>query len=221
VFANDRRALEELIRRAEAPGDGTHVDLNRAAHAIEEFLRALDLDPATHAELGQTGRLVAATFAHDLLGGYALDPRAVLADTMPGSEELVLVRNIATTVMCPHHLLPAQGVVHLAYVPHGRLAGLGALARLVDCFSRRLVLQETMTRHVAEALVEHLGAAAAGCIADLSPACLTARGERRHDARVVSLATAGDPDVIPRIESLLAPLAAATTEARAAGPTPT
>lgn len=184
------------------------MDRDRAARAIEEFLRALGFDPARDPELAHTGELVAEAFANDLLSGYALDPAALLADAMPGGGDLVLVRDLATTVMCPHHLLPASGVVHLAYVPRKRVAGLGALARLVDCFARRLTLQETMTLQVAEALVTHLGADAAGCVADLSPACLTARGERRHAARVVSLATAGEPAAIARVASALAPLAA-------------
>lgn len=182
------------------------MDLHRAARAIDEFLQALGHDPRTHPELAQTGELVAEAFGRDLLAGYMLDPGTILADTTPGGSDLVVVRDIAATVTCPHHLLPAQGFVHLAYVPNGRLTGLGALARLVDCFSRRLVLQETMTRNVAEALVTHLGARAAGCVADLSSACLTARGERRHGARVVSLATAGDAECIARLDALLAPL---------------
>lgn len=184
------------------------MDLDRASRAIEEFLRALDLDPARDPELARTGELVAEAFGNDLLSGYRLDPSVILADAMPGGGELLLVRDLPTTIMCPHHLLPASGVVHVAYVPRGRVAGLGALARVVDCFARRLTLQETMSQAVAQALVTHLGAAAAGCVADVSPACLTARGERRHGARVVSLGTAGEPAAVAIVASALAPFTA-------------
>lgn len=192
------------------------MDLDRASRAIEEFLRALDLDPASDPELTRTGELVAEAFANDLLSGYRLDPSVILADAMPSGGELVLVRDLPTTIMCPHHLLPASGVVHLAYVPRGRVAGLGALARLVDCFARRLTLQETMSQQVADALVAHLGAAAAGCVADFSPACLTARGERRHGARVVSLGTAGETATIARVVSALSPFTATLDDHRVA-----
>jgi GTP cyclohydrolase I len=136
---------------------------------------------------------------------------------MPGASDLVLVRDIATTVVCPHHLLPASGVAHVAYVARGRVVGLGAVARLVDCFARRLTLQEVMSRAVADALVDHLGASAAGCVADLSPACLTARGERRHGARVVTFAVAGDAAAKRAVEAVLAPLATGASDSDATG----
>ena len=197
------------------------MDLDRAARAIEEFLRSLDLDPTRDPELARTGALVAEAFAHDLLGGYASDPRAVLVDAMPNAGgELVLVRDLAATAICPHHLLPATGVVHVAYVPGAHVAGLGALARLVECFARRLTLQETLVQRVADALVTHLGAAAAGCVADLSPTCLTVRGQRQHAARVASVATAGDAGALARVEAALLPLLAGAQRIGAGGGLP-
>jgi GTP cyclohydrolase I len=136
---------------------------------------------------------VTAAWADELLIGYAMDPAAILAESVSAAgSEVVVVRDIQTSVMCPHHLMPASGVVHLAYAPGERIVGLGALSRLVTCFARRLILQETLVQSVADALVQHLGARGAGCVAALSPACLTARGERCHAARAVTSATAGD-----------------------------
>ena len=167
------------------------IDLPRAARAIEDFLAAIGA-PENDPELAGTGVRVAEAFANDLLAGYEMDPRAILADraasTAPG---LVVVANVATTTMCPHHLLPASGVVHVGYWPGDGVVGLGAIARLVDCFARRLALQEDLGEQVAAALVEHLGARAAGVVVDLSPACMTARGDRRHGARAVTTAFAG------------------------------
>lgn len=155
-------------------------------------MRALGHAPDSNQELRDTGRLVAAAFHDELLAGYREDPAAILADTMPATgSELVLIRNIDVVCICPHHLLPASGVVHVGYVPGERIVGLGAIARLARCFAQRLTLQETLCERVCDALDEHLGAAAAGCIAELSPACLTCRGERPARARVVSMASAG------------------------------
>jgi GTP cyclohydrolase I len=169
-------------------------DLDRAARAIEEFLRAIGA-PENDPELVGTGQRVAEAFANDLLSGYAADPRAILADTTatraPG---LVLVTRVPTTAMCPHHLLPATGVVHVGYEPGDRVAGLGAVARLVQCHARRLVLQEDLGQRVADDLVAHLGAKSAGCIVDLSPSCMIVRGGRHHGARAITLAFAGDAD---------------------------
>lgn len=173
--------------------DSRGPDQARAAAAIDAFLRALGRDPEREPELRQTGELVARAYAEDLLSGYDQDPVAILADSVTeAGAGLVAVRDIQTTIMCPHHLMPASGVVHVAYAPGVRVVGLGALGRLVDCYARRLILQEAFVQHIADDLVEHLGARGAGCIAELSPACLTARGERRHGARAITLATAGE-----------------------------
>ncbi len=170
---------------------GRHVDLARAARAIEDFLAAVGA-PEEDPELKGTGARVAEAFANDLLSGYDLDPGVILSDRAgshaPG---LVLVTGVATTTMCPHHLLPASGVTHVGYWPSDGVVGLGAIARLVDCYSRRFALQEDLGQQIADALVVHLGARAAGAVVDLSPACMTARGDRRHGSRAVTTAFAG------------------------------
>jgi GTP cyclohydrolase I len=88
-------------------------------------------------------------------------------------------------------LLPATGVLHLGYLPGERIVGFGALERLAHALSRRLILQEALCEQVADALVRHLGARGAGCIAELQPTCLIARGRRPAHARVVTAATSG------------------------------
>jgi GTP cyclohydrolase IA len=169
------------------------IDRARAAAAIEAFLKALGRTPESEPELAETPGLVANAWADELLIGYAMDPAEILRDSLSSAgPELVGLRDVETTIICPHHLLPASGPLHLVYAPGDRVVGLGALARLVTCFSRRLILQETLVSAIADALVEHLGARGAGCVATLSPACLTARGERCSAARALSLATAGE-----------------------------
>jgi GTP cyclohydrolase IA len=168
-------------------------DLEGAARAIEAFLDALGMPVSSDPELRGTGRRVAEAFATELLDGYALDPVQILAEaTSSSAGGLVVVTGIATTAMCPHHLLPASGVVHVGYLPGAKVVGLGALARLVDCFAHRLVLQEDLGQHVADALVAHLGARGAGAVVDLVPTCMTARGGRRHGARAITTAFAGE-----------------------------
>jgi GTP cyclohydrolase I len=167
-------------------------DLDAAAKAIEAFLRALGHSADTEPELRDTPRLVARAFHDELLSGYRMDPAAILGEAMtaPGGE-LLVVRDLRTTLICPHHLLPAAATVALAYAPGARIAGLGALARLVDCFARRLVLQETLGQQLADALCTHLGARGAAALVQAEPGCLTARGERQHAASVHSIACAG------------------------------
>ncbi len=183
------------------------VDLDRAARAVEELLRAVGAPLESDPELRETGRRVAEALANDLLSGYREDPAAILADaTASEAPGMVLVTSIATTAMCPHHLMPATGVAHVGYLPGERVVGLGALARLVDCHARRLVLQEDLGRAIARSIVKHLGARGAGVVLDLSPSCLTARGGRRHGARAVTTAFEGE-----RADALQSQMLAAIT----------
>jgi GTP cyclohydrolase I len=77
--------------------------------------------------------------------------------------------------------------------------GIGTIVKLVDAFAHRLTLQETIGDEVTRALVEHLGAVWAGCRIELAHACIVARGERRHGARVETVALAGMLDATTRL----------------------
>jgi GTP cyclohydrolase IA len=180
-------------------------DVDRAARAIDEFLRALGHAPESDPELRETGERVARAFSEELLSGYAMDPAGILGErTASPARGLVMLTSVAATTVCPHHLLPATGRVHLGYLPGGAVVGLGALGRLVDCYSRRLVLQEDLAQSIAGALIEHLGARGAGCVVDFDQACVVARGERRHGTRAIAMAFAGsmENDAAARAELL-------------------
>jgi len=72
--------------------------------------------------------------------------------------EMVLVRDIPCYSMCEHHMLPFFGSVNIAYLPQGRVVGLSKLARLTDCFAKRLQIQEKLTLQIAQAVEECCGA---------------------------------------------------------------
>ena len=170
------------------------IDKDAAARAIEAFLRALGHDPA-EPDLAETGVRVAEAWAEDLLAGERVDVAELLArESFPApsgdASPLVLLRDAATSTMCPHHLLPALGAATIAYVPGARVAGLGTLARVVDAFARRLTLQERIGEDVAEALTVSLGARGVAVSLRMRHACLEARGERQA-AWVETLATRG------------------------------
>jgi GTP cyclohydrolase I len=178
-------------------------DLDAAADAIERFLVALGHPAASNPELAGTGKRVADAFANELLIGYASDPAEILADTTGTSAPgLVVLTGIETTAICPHHLLPSSGVVHVGYLPSERVVGLGALARLVDCHARRLVLQEDLAQSIVDSLVQHLGAKAAGAVVSLRPSCVTARGSRQHGVIATTMAFAGEVGTTFRQELL-------------------
>jgi GTP cyclohydrolase IA len=169
------------------------VDRKAAARAIEDFLRALGHEPV--GELAGTGELVADAWADDLLEGEAIDAAALLREGSLAIDAadagLVVLRDLAVTTMCPHHLLPAHGTALVAYLPGRRIAGIGTIAHIVDVLSRRLALQEQIGADVAALLVHELGALGALCRLSLTHSCLIARGERKHGAVVETIALAG------------------------------
>ncbi len=158
----------------------------RAARAVATFLDALGLpaEARRHPEVAGTPGRVAEAFLDEMVDGYESDPAAILAGGVDRARgDLVAVTGIDFHAVCPHHLLPYRGVAHLAYVPDGRVVGFGQLARLVDCFAHRLVIEEELARNVADALMRHLGARGAACLLDAEQLCLTVRGARRRRAR--------------------------------------
>jgi GTP cyclohydrolase I len=162
--------------------------------AVSDFLDALNLPAAVRrsVDLEGTPERVAEAWRDELLDGYATRPRDVLAESSRStSRSLVAVTGIEYHSVCPHHLLPSRGVAHIGYLPGGRLAGFGQLARLVDALAHRLVLQEELAGQIAQALVDHLGARGAGCVLEAEHLCLTVRGERRPQARAHAEGWAG------------------------------
>jgi GTP cyclohydrolase I len=170
------------------------MDRDAAAAAIDAFLRALGRDPAHDPHLTGTGERVAAAYADELLSGYAIDTDDLLAHAVfAGHSELVIVRDLPITTMCPHHLLPSTGTACVAFAPDEHLVGVGTVARVVDAYARRLSLQEQIGERVVAALQKHLAPRWSACRLALSHACMIARGERAHGSRVETLALAGGP----------------------------
>lgn len=168
------------------------VDRDAAAAHLEAFLRAIGRDPDDDPELQETGRRVTDAFVDELCGGYSVDPRALLREsTIQGDSELVVVRDVFVSTLCPHHLLPATGTATIAFAPAGRIVGIGTIVAALDACARRLVLQEALGEDVVEALDAELRPRWVGCRLLLSHGCMVLRGERAHGSRVETLALRG------------------------------
>ncbi|HET9480717.1 MAG TPA: GTP cyclohydrolase I FolE [Candidatus Polarisedimenticolia bacterium] len=161
------------------------------------FLEGIALstqDPAlaTQAAIRRSASRVAQAWRSDLLSGYGKDPASILTPLRARSDEgLVAVRGLEFASICRHHLLPFEGKVHVAYAPAGRITGLSRLGRLVDCLSRRLQLQETLTRQIVDSVQRHLSPLGAICVVEAAHACMTARGGRKASSRIVTISCTG------------------------------
>jgi GTP cyclohydrolase I len=160
---------------------------DRARLALREVLVAIGEDPDREGLRDTPDRVIRSW--GELFAGYRQDPADILSTTfgeVVGYEELVLLKDIPFHSTCEHHMLPFTGTAHVAYLPQDRVVGLSKLARLVDCFARRLQIQERMTREVAIALMTHLAPLGCAVIVEAAHSCMGCRGVKKEGARMVT-----------------------------------
>ena len=168
---------------------------DRAAmrRAVDEFLTAAGLEPR-RGELAKTSARVVDAWAGEFLAGYRMSPTEALLGRFPVSKKargLVMVCDLHFRSMCPHHLMPYSGRLHLAYIPRAEVVGFGSLAKLVEVFASRLILQEELAQAIAETLYRELRCAGTACIIEAEQSCFRYRGERQHAAVTVAEAYMG------------------------------
>jgi GTP cyclohydrolase I len=167
------------------------MDAARMEEGIRIFLEGVS-ERFPGDDLEATPGRVARAWRDDLLSGYAVDADAELTWTdSPGATGPVLVRDIRFASVCVHHLLPFVGVAHVAYAPAARLAGLSKIGRVVDALSRRLQIQEVLTRRIVETLERVLQPAAALVVLEAEHTCMTLRGVRKEGSRLLTWSATG------------------------------
>lgn len=127
--------------------------------------------------------------------GYDQDPAEILKVFEDGAEqynELIVVRGIPVYSHCEHHLAPFFGSATVGYTPKGKIVGLSKLTRLVDCFAKRLQVQERLTIQVAEALMQHVQPLSVGIVIRCRHMCMESRGIRTPGEETVTSALLGE-----------------------------
>lgn len=128
----------------------------------------------------------------EFLEGYTLDPKEILDRTFTAESTGVQAGlDISFSSMCEHHLLPFFGTASIVYRPKECVTGLSKLARLVDCFARRLQIQERMTQQIADALFEHLEPVGVLVVCQAKHLCCHGRGIRRSQMEFKTAAQCG------------------------------
>jgi len=160
------------------------VDKERVKAATLALIRAVGEDPDREG-LRDTPTRIAAAY-EELLKGYSEDPRSILRVEFNESSGIVLEKNIDFYSMCEHHFLPFYGRAHIGYLPAGKVIGVSKLARIVECYSRRLQLQERMTKQIADSLFEILKPHGVMVVTEATHLCMEIRGAKTKANVVVS-----------------------------------
>jgi GTP cyclohydrolase I len=143
-------------------------------------------------EFDDTVARVTEAWSGELLRGYSEKPAEILKPLRARSRHgWVVARDLAFYSQCVHHLLPFFGRAHVAFLPARSLVGLSKLGRLVQCFARRLQIQEEMTDQILAALVKHLRPRGAAVVVEAQHLCMSARGARAHGGRILTAAFSG------------------------------
>lgn len=161
------------------------------ADAVTAILRAVGEDPAREGLLATPNRVARAY--DELLIGYKVDPEALLNNALfeASYSEMVVVSDIDFYSLCEHHMLPFFGRCHIGYIPKGRVFGVSKLARLVDCFARRLQIQERLTQQIARAVMDSIDAEGVGVVIEAQHLCMMMRGVEKQNSLMTTSSVLG------------------------------
>jgi len=166
------------------------IDTERIRKAVKEILLAVGEDAGREGIKGTPERV--ARMYTELLGGMREDPeehvRSIFTENY---DEIVLLRDIPFYSICEHHLMPFIGSAHVAYLPIGSVLGVSKLARIVECFARRLQTQERLTYQIADFIMGRLKPRGVAVVLEASHSCMTIRGIKKPGSVMVTSALRG------------------------------
>ncbi len=159
--------------------------------AVRNILVEIGEDPDRQGLLDTPYRV--AKMYKEVTTGYQADPYKIINNAIFDVEydEMVVVANIEYYSLCEHHMLPFFGVVHVGYIPKGKVVGLSKIPRIVDMFARRLQIQEKMTTQIANLLNETLQPDGVGVVVEGQHMCMMMRGVQKDKAKMITSAMLG------------------------------
>lgn len=183
-LANPDKGAKMLSLESKYPG---------AMQSVTNILKSLGEDVTRQGIIDTPYRVVKSFL--EFYGGYDMDDKEILSTSFQEEnisyDEMVICKDISFFSTCEHHMVPFHGKCHIGYLPYGGVVGLSKLARLTECFSRRLQIQERLCNQIANSIEKHLNAVGVGVIIEAQHLCMCARGARNHSSVMVTSALRG------------------------------
>ncbi len=195
VWLNDVSVHDELDFGGNGyKSQGEYQDFERKEKielAVRSILSNVGEDPDRQGLEGTPDRI--ARMYTEVLGGYDVDLKKLVNGALfdVAYDEMIVVKGIEFYSMCEHHMLPFFGRAHVAYIPSEKVIGLSKIPRIVDMFSRRLQVQERMTRQIADTIEEILNPQGVAVVIEGTHMCSMMRGVKKQEASMVTSAMLG------------------------------
>jgi GTP cyclohydrolase I len=159
--------------------------------AIKKILKHIGENPNREG-LKNTPRRVRLSMEY-LMQGYKENPCDILKKAIFHEEcnHMIIVRDIEVYSMCEHHMLPFFGKCHIGYIAENKIYGVSKLARLVDCYARRLQVQERLTQQIASSLMKPIKAEGVGVVIEAKHLCMMMRGVTKQNSKMITSAMLG------------------------------
>lgn len=171
--------------------DGAHdFDYDEMKGHVASMLNLMS--PEQGMGITETPGRAARMWLYELTSGYSVNIEGLFRLFEPEEYDgIVIVRDIPVRSVCVHHLVPFVGHAHIGYVAGDKILGLSKFARLVDAYSRRLQIQENITKQVINALEEHLKPKGAIVVIEAEHMCMTLRGVQAPGTKTLTADVSG------------------------------
>lgn len=157
-------------------------ELNIIADNYRNILTHIGEDPEREGLIKTPMR--AAKSLDYLTHGYRQDPKKILESALfhEDYKQIVIVKDIEIYSLCEHHLLPFFGKAHIGYIPNGTICGLSKIPRVVECYARRLQLQERLTTQIKDCIQEVLNPIGVAVVIEAQHLCMSMRGIQKQNS---------------------------------------
>ncbi|EHK21593.1 uncharacterized protein TRIVIDRAFT_216195 [Trichoderma virens Gv29-8] len=173
-------------QRLEETEEEKAARLDRMKGAVKTLLECVGEDPNREGLLATPERYAKAMMF--FTQGYEQNVFDIVngAIFQEGHSEMVVVKNIDVFSLCEHHLVPFTGKVHIGYIPNNAVIGISKLPRIADMFSRRLQIQERLTKDIANAIFDVLRPQGVAVVIESSHLCMVMRGVQKTSSTTIT-----------------------------------